>query len=153
VSKKLPLKASPHRSAGDDDYKVGPGRPPRHTQFKKGQSGNPGGRKKDPLDLAMLLLEEAERPVSIKGSGETLTALQAIVRKQILMALNGSPRATKDLLDRLERLSGRTSSSESIIDDPGEDDALVERALRRRPATHSRTEGDAEDEEHGGDDD
>jgi hypothetical protein len=24
--------------------KVGPGRPPLHTRFKKGQSGNPGGR-------------------------------------------------------------------------------------------------------------
>jgi Family of unknown function (DUF5681) len=23
---------------------VGPGRPPLHTRFKKGQSGNPGGR-------------------------------------------------------------------------------------------------------------
>ena len=27
-----------------DDYKVGPGRPPLHTRFQKGQSGNPGGR-------------------------------------------------------------------------------------------------------------
>ena len=26
------------------DYQVGPGRPPLHTRFKKGQSGNPGGR-------------------------------------------------------------------------------------------------------------
>jgi hypothetical protein len=28
------------------DYKVGPGRPPLHTRFRKGQSGNPGGRSK-----------------------------------------------------------------------------------------------------------
>jgi Family of unknown function (DUF5681) len=27
------------------DYQVGPGRPPLHTRFKKGQSGNPGGRR------------------------------------------------------------------------------------------------------------
>jgi hypothetical protein len=26
------------------DYKVGRGRPPLHTRFKKGWSGNPGGR-------------------------------------------------------------------------------------------------------------
>jgi hypothetical protein len=25
------------------DYKVGPGRPPLHTRFRKGQSDNPGG--------------------------------------------------------------------------------------------------------------
>src|SRR6267378_3040484 len=28
----------------DSGYQVGPGRPPLHTRFKKGQSGNPGGR-------------------------------------------------------------------------------------------------------------
>jgi hypothetical protein len=26
------------------DYKVGPGRRPLHTRFRKGQSDNPGGR-------------------------------------------------------------------------------------------------------------
>jgi hypothetical protein len=26
------------------DYEVGPGRPPLHTRFEKGQSGNSGGR-------------------------------------------------------------------------------------------------------------
>jgi hypothetical protein len=29
---------------GESGYKVGPGRPALHTRFKKGQSGNPGGR-------------------------------------------------------------------------------------------------------------
>jgi len=29
---------------GAEDYKVGCGNPPRHKQFHKGQSGNPGGR-------------------------------------------------------------------------------------------------------------
>ena len=28
----------------DSGYQVGPGQPPLHTRFKKGQSGNPGGR-------------------------------------------------------------------------------------------------------------
>src|SRR5467141_3604759 len=45
-----------------EEYKVGPGRPPKEYQFKKGQSGNPKGRKpKKPsieLDLK-LALEEA----------------------------------------------------------------------------------------------
>jgi hypothetical protein len=31
------------------EYKVGPGRPPLHTRFQKGQSGNPGGRSKKKL--------------------------------------------------------------------------------------------------------
>ena len=28
---------------GDDDYKVGYRKPPEHTKFKKGKSGNPKG--------------------------------------------------------------------------------------------------------------
>jgi hypothetical protein len=28
------------------DYKVGPGRPPFHTRFRKGQSGNPAAAAK-----------------------------------------------------------------------------------------------------------
>jgi hypothetical protein len=29
----------------ENDYKVGPGRPPLHTRLRKEQSGNPGGRR------------------------------------------------------------------------------------------------------------
>ena len=36
-----------------DDYKVGPGRPPFYTRFRKGQSGNPGGRSKKKLNALL----------------------------------------------------------------------------------------------------
>jgi hypothetical protein len=29
----------------ESGYRVGPGRPPLHTRFRKGQSGNPGSRR------------------------------------------------------------------------------------------------------------
>src|SRR5262249_57654843 len=34
-----------------EEYKVGPGRPPKEHQFKPGQSGNPKGRKRKPASL------------------------------------------------------------------------------------------------------
>ena len=43
----------------ESDYKVGPGRPPLHTRFKKRQSGNPGGR--STKSLPALLGRCAER--------------------------------------------------------------------------------------------
>jgi Family of unknown function (DUF5681) len=32
------------------DYEVGYGKPPKTSQFKKGESGNPSGRPKKPTD-------------------------------------------------------------------------------------------------------
>ena len=40
-----------------DDYEVGYGKPPRHTWFKKGQSGNPRGRPCGSKNLKTLLSE------------------------------------------------------------------------------------------------
>src|SRR6476661_1090278 len=37
--------------AAAEEYKVGPGRPPREYQFKPGQSGNPKGAKRKPPTL------------------------------------------------------------------------------------------------------
>jgi len=47
-------------SKDNNDYLVGKGHPPRHTRWKKGQSGNPSGRKKlpDPTDAAARILEQ-----------------------------------------------------------------------------------------------
>jgi hypothetical protein len=48
-------------------YKVGYGKPPVHTRFRNGQSGNPGGRSaRTATDGAKaLMLEEACRTVTV----------------------------------------------------------------------------------------
>jgi hypothetical protein len=35
------------------DYEVGKYRPPKHTQFKPGQSGNPKGRRRKPVHVGI----------------------------------------------------------------------------------------------------
>ena len=49
-------------------YQVGYGKPPVHAQFRKGQSGNPGGRPRGPATerAKALALQEAYRTVIVK---------------------------------------------------------------------------------------
>ena len=51
----------------ESDYKVGPGRPPLHTRFKKGQSGNPGGR--SAKSLPALLADALNETVVVTSTG------------------------------------------------------------------------------------
>ena len=61
----------------ESGYKVGPCRPPLHTRFKKGQSGNPGGRsaKSLPALLADALNETVV--VTIDGRRRKITKREA----------------------------------------------------------------------------
>ena len=56
------------------DYEVGRGKPPVHSRFKKGQSGNPRGPR--PKNLPALLVEALNEPmvVTIDGERREITA-------------------------------------------------------------------------------
>lgn len=56
---------------GKDDYTVGYGKPPRHTRFQKGQSGNPRGRPKGARGLKADLRAELSERVRVTENGRT----------------------------------------------------------------------------------
>ena len=84
------------------DYQVGPGRPPLHTRFKKGQSGNPGGRsaKSLPALLADALNETVV--VTIDGRRRKVTKREAIVTQMVDKSASADLRATKMLFDMMK---------------------------------------------------
>ena len=69
--------------------------PPKHTQFKKGQSGNPKGRppkcKKRPPTLADDLRQELEEEVMVNKNGEVVrvTKQRALLAAVATAAING----------------------------------------------------------------
>ena len=68
----------------DQEYKVGPGRPPKEHQFKPGQSGNSKGRKRKPPSIAMDLKALLGRALS-----KTITLRQGQKERIVTMAAAG----------------------------------------------------------------
>jgi hypothetical protein len=92
------------------DYQVGYRRPPRHTRFKPGQSGNPRGRPSGSKNLSTLLSEAlSERVVVTENGGRRkITKRQAIITQLVNRSAQADLRATKILLDILRDIEGQT---------------------------------------------
>lgn len=69
--------------ADNNDRPVGYGRPPEHTRFKKGKSGNPAGRRRKVesghIDVAAIL--ETPLPVKQGGSERKMDAFEIVMRQ------------------------------------------------------------------------
>lgn len=97
--------------ADDDskDYDVGYKKPPKDTQFKPGQSGNPKGRPKDSRNIKTVMLQVAQEEVVFHtkdGNTIAMSNQEALVRKLFQEAQKGNTRAAKVLLDSWKQWSG-----------------------------------------------
>jgi hypothetical protein len=93
-------------------YVIGYRRPPKSTQFKPGNSGNPKGRPKGSKNFITLLEKELDQPVIVNENGrkKKLSRRQAMAKRIVADALQGDRKATILLLDvlrRMDRLEGR----------------------------------------------
>jgi hypothetical protein len=84
------------------DYAVGRGKPPVHSRFKKGQSGNPRGPR--PKNLPALLVEALNERVVVTTDGERreVTKREVIVTQLVNKSAGADLRATKMLIDMLK---------------------------------------------------
>lgn len=83
----------------DDDYEVGYGKPPKSTQFKKGQSGNPSGKKK-PASLETILKSTLAKQVTVTvdGKKQSLSMMEAIIQTLVRKAATGDLAAIKTVV-------------------------------------------------------
>ncbi len=95
-----------------DDESVGYRKPPRHTQFQKGQSGNPNGRPKGSKNLATLISSVLKERVTITENGKrrTITKLEAMTKQLANKGASGDPKATQLLLGMVQLFEDRTEA-------------------------------------------
>lgn len=80
---------------------VGYRRPPKHSQFKKGQSGNKRGRPAGSKNLATVFHQELSRRLSVTENGKrrTISKLEAVVKQVVNMAVQGDAKALQALMN------------------------------------------------------
>ena len=84
----------------EHDGRVGYGQTPVHSRFRKGQSGNPRGRRKGSKNGRTLLAEELALPVSFVENGrrKKTTKLGLIVKQASNKAMKGDSRELLQLI-------------------------------------------------------
>ena len=85
---------------------VGYGNPPKHSQFKKGTSGNKNGRPKGAKNLATLFHTALNQRVAISENGQrrTITKLEAAIMQLTNKAATGDAKAFQATISVLKEL-------------------------------------------------
>ena len=86
-------------SRDPDSYDVGYRKPPRHTQFQKGQSGNPG-RKRGSKSLSNQIMDELRKKITITDANgrRRVTKQEAMVIQMVNKGLAGDHKAAMAIL-------------------------------------------------------
>ncbi|MGV6872573.1 DUF5681 domain-containing protein [Pseudochelatococcus sp. B33] len=115
-------------------YEVGYGRPPRHSRFKPGQSGNPKGRKRGTRNTGTLLQEILDEKIVVReGDREKkITRKEAWFRQLTNKALKGDARATTALFGILRDLGHMEREPNAPNDDARKQLNESDRAIMQR---------------------
>jgi hypothetical protein len=102
-------KATPHGQR----YEIGYGKPPRHTRFEKGRSGNPRGRPKSSKNLATLLAAALDQriPVSENGRRKMITKREAIIAQLVNKSASADLKAMAMLIGLLQQVERRAEAA------------------------------------------
>ena len=86
-----------------DTYDVGYGKPPKHTRFRKGHSGNPRGRPKGSLDVKTELsrLLATKTKIKINDSVERVPTTRVLCLALIKKAMGGDVRAFSKIVEMI----------------------------------------------------
>lgn len=126
------------QNASDQDYDVGYGKPPKHSQFKPGQSGNPKGRPNGSKSLSTLLRNALNERIEVNKGGKRLkrSKLDIAIEQLVNKAAGGDIKAFIQLSQHLIRLedaeAAKQAKSEPLQATEAESNVMASIAKRIR---------------------
>src|SRR6202140_2181750 len=135
---------NPMADESNRNYDVGYGKPPRHSRFEKGHSGNPRGRAKGSRNLSTLLDSALDERVIVSENGKRkrISKREAILKQLVNKTASGEPKSIQMLLTEIRLVEGRQPSAEPMLLD--ETDREVIRQLYER--LHESNQNEKEEE-------
>jgi Family of unknown function (DUF5681) len=135
----------------DQEYRVGPGRPPKEYQFRPGQSGNPQGARRKSRSIVLDLKALFERALSGKltvrlgDRQKIITKADAGFRQLVNQFAKGDRHARRDVFAYAEKfkvdlLAGQGAALEQSVATAlsANDEALLADYVRRHPVQPER---------------
>ena len=118
----------------EGDHEVGYGKPPRHSQFAKGQSGNPRGRPPGAKNLKTLLSKALNELVIVTENGghRKISKREAIITQLVNRSAKADLRAVQILLAMLRDIEGHAAAGPADADVFTEADEQIIQRIRAR---------------------
>jgi hypothetical protein len=130
------------------NYDVGYRRPPRHSQFRKGASGNPNGRPRNTKNLKTDLTEELREKILVREGDRPvkISKQRAVVKTLMAKTLKGDAPAANTLMNLILRLLDFDMAQEDMDQPLSSEDTEILAVLEARLLRKSK----AADPEDGG---
>lgn len=111
-------------------------KPPVASRWRKGQSGNPSGRKRGTLNLRTDLIAELEEVIQINegGSSRRITKQRALLKSLAARGIQGDARAANLILSLISRLLEPEEQPIIASEVSAEDEAILKAYLARLEA-------------------
>ena len=115
------------------DYVVGYGKPPVHTRFQKGRSGNPKGRPRGKKNMSTLLSAPLDAAIMVVENGrrKKISKREAIITQLVNKSASADLKATQIVLAMLQDVQARADDSSDSAGFTEADQEIIQRIQAR----------------------